>query len=164
VHYASLLGGTFGVVTLKEQGVINQWREVVQYSGIQSKAIVNNPVRGISVNAWDAEKALMENPSIVVQACEETARELVQDGAEVIIIGCGLYGPMCADAGFTNIDGVVPVVDPISVSFKIAEDMVIFSRQMGMPYVSRVGKHQRIPDDDIKRIRDRFGVVKMESV
>lgn len=161
VHYASLLGGTFGVVTLKEQGVINQWREVVYWSGLQSKAIVNNPVRGISVSAWDAEKALMEDPSIVVRACEEKARELVHDGAEVIIIGCGLYGPMCADAGFTNIDGVVPVVDPVSVSFKIAEDMVIFKREMGMPYVSRVGTYQRIPDEDVKRIRDHFGVEKM---
>ena len=53
------MGGSFGVVTLKEQGVINQWREVVYRSGLQGKAITNNPVRGISVNAWDAEKSLM---------------------------------------------------------------------------------------------------------
>jgi len=163
VHYASLLGGTFGVVTLKEQGVINQWRDVVYWSGLQSKAITNNPVRGISVNAFDAEKALMEDPSIVVRACEETARELIRDGAEVIIIGCGLYGPMCADGGLTNIDGVVPVVDPVTTSFKIAEDMVVFKNNMNMPYVSRVGRHQRIPDEDAQRIRTHFGVDKMRS-
>lgn len=160
VHYASLLGGTFGVVTLLEQGVINSWREIVASSGLKSKAIVNNPVRGISVNAWDAEKALMEDPSIVVRACEETAKELARDGAEVIIIGCGLYGPMCADAGFVKLEGDVPVVDPMTVCFKIAEDMVIFKNSLGMPALSRIGKYQRIPDEDIQRIRDHFGFAK----
>jgi Asp/Glu/hydantoin racemase len=163
VHFASLMGGTFGVVTLKEQGVINQWREVVYWSGLQSKAITNNPVRGISVSAPDAETALEKDPSIVVRACEKTARELVRDGAEVIIIGCGLYGPMCVDAGFTNIDGVVPVVDPVTASFTLAQDWVIWQRNLKTPYVSRVGKYQRIPDKDAKRIRLHFGVDKMSS-
>jgi Asp/Glu/hydantoin racemase len=157
------MGGTFGVVTLKEQGVINQWREVVYWSGLQSKAITNNPVRGISVSAWDAEKSLEEDPGIVVRACEETARELVRDGAEVIIIGCGLYGPMCTDAGFTNIDGVVPVVDPVTMSFKLAENWAIFERNLKMPYLSRVGRYQRIPDEDAQRMRKHFGVDKMSS-
>ena len=151
------------MVTLKEQGVINQWREVVYWSGLQSKAITNNPVRGISVNAWDAEKALMEDPGVVVRACEETARELIRDGAEVIIIGCGLYGPMCADASFTNVDGVVPVVDPVTASFKLAEDWVIFKRNLNMPYLSRIGRYQRIPDEHAQRIRKHFGVDKVSS-
>ena len=151
------------MVTLKEQGVINQWREVVYRSGLQGKAITNNPVRGISVNAWDAEKSLMEDPSIVVKACEETARELVRDGAEAIIIGCGLYGPMCADAGFTNIDGVVPVIDPVTASYTLAQDMVEWKRNLKTPYVSRVGKDQRIPDEDVQRIRARFGVERMPA-
>ena len=163
LYYGGLMGATFGVVTLKEQGVINSWREVVAGSGLKEKAITNNPVRGISVNAWDAEKSLMEDPSIVVRACEETARELVGDGAEVIIIGCGLYGPMCVDGGFTNIDGVVPVVDPVTMSFKLAEDLVIFERNLKMPYLSRVGRYQRIPDEDVKRIREHFGYGKMSS-
>jgi len=163
IYFAGLMGATFGVVTLKEQGVINQWREVVYWSGLQSKAITNNPVRGISVSAWEAEKSLMEDPSIVVRACEETARELVRDGAEVIIIGCGLYGPMCTDGGFTNIDGVVPVVDPVTMSFKLAENWAIFQRNLKMPYLSRVGRYQRIPDEDAQRMRKHFGVDKMSS-
>ena len=159
VHYASLLGKTFGVVTLPERGVIEVWNDVVCNSGLQGKAITN-PVRGVDLSTYDAATKGMADTSIIVRAVEEKAMELVRDGAEVIVVGCSLYGPICTSAGLVKLEGDVPVVDVITISFKMAEFMVDLKKSLGLPVLSRAGRYQRMRDNDIQRTRTHFGLAK----
>jgi len=159
VHYASLLGRTLGVVTLQDQGVIEVWKDVIFNSGLQSKAIAN-PVRGVNLSTYEVATKGTTDTSIIVHAVEEKARELVHDGAEVIVVGCSLFAPICTAAGFVKLEGDVPIVDVMAISFKMAEFMVDLKNSLGLPVLSRVGRHQRMRDKDIQRLREHFGLVK----
>jgi len=159
IHYASLLGRTFGVVTTQEQGVIEVWRDVVFHSGLQSKAIAN-PVRGVDLSTYDAVTKGMVDTDIIVHAVEEKAKELVNDGAEVIVVGCSLFAPICTAKGLVKLEGDVPIVDVMTISFKMAELMVDLKNSVGLPALSRAGRYQRVRDKHIQRIREHFGLGK----
>ena len=159
LHYASLLGKTFGVVTMQERGVIEAWRDVVFNSGLQSKAVAD-PVRGVNLSAYDAATKGLADTSIIIRAVEETAKELVHDGAEVIVVGCSLYGPICTAAGFVKLEGDVPIVDVMAISFKMAEFVVDLKNSLGLPVLSRAGRYQRMRDKYMQRTRTHFGLVK----
>ena len=96
--------------------------------------------------------------SIIVQVVEEKARELVSDGAEVIVVGCGLYAPVCTLNGFVKLGGDVPIVDPIAISFKMAETMVDLKNSLGLPVLSRAAMHPRMPDKYVQRIGKHVGL------
>lgn len=157
LHYASLLGSTFGVVTLKEEGFLQAWRDVVFHSGLQSKAIVN-PVRGVDLSSYEVATKGISDVSLIIQAVETKARELACDGAEVVVIGCSLFAPLCTKAGLVELDGKVPIIDVMAVSFKVAELMVDLKNSLGLPPLSRAGRHQRLREKDLSRIRAHFGL------
>jgi len=159
IHYASLLGKTFGVVTMEDQGVIEVWKDVVSNSGLQSKAIAN-PVRGVELSTYDAATKGVADTSIIVHAVEEKAKELVNDGAEVIVVGCSLFAAICTANGLVKLEGDVPIVDVMTVSFKMAESMVDLKNSIGLPALSRAGRYQRVRDKHIQRIRQQFGLSK----
>lgn len=159
LHYASLLGATLGVVTMQERGVIEVWKDVLFNSGLQSKAIAN-PVRGVNLSAYDAVTKGVADTSLIVHAVEEKAKELVHDGAEVIVIGCSLFAPICSTAGLVKLEGDVPIVDIMAVSFKMAEFIVDLKNSLGLPVLSRVGRYQRMRDKDTQRMRVHDGLVK----
>jgi allantoin racemase len=162
VHYASLLGNSFGVVTLKEEGFLQAWRDVIYNSGLQTKAIAN-PVRGVSMSSYDVATKGIADVSLIVHAVEERARELVKDGAEVVVVGCSLFSPLCTAAGLVNLDGNVPIVDVMAVSLKMAEFMVDLKNSIGLPVLSRAGRYQVLPDKDIRRLGAHFGVDKQST-
>jgi allantoin racemase len=157
VHYASLLGNSFGVVTLKEEGFIQAWRDVINNSGLQSKAIAN-PVRGVGMSSYDVATKGIADVSLIVHAVEEKARELVNEGAEVVVIGCSLFSPLCTAKGLVNLDGNVPIVDVMAVSLKMAEFMVDLKKSIDLPTLSRSGRYQGLRDKDIRRLGAHFGM------
>ena len=159
IHYASLLGRTFGVVTMQDQGVIEAWSDLVFNSGLHSKAIAN-PVRGVNLSTYDAATKGMADTRVIVRAVEETGKELVNDGAEVIVVGCSLFAPICTAAGLVKLESDVPIVDVMTISFKMAEFMVDLKNSLGLPALSRIGRYQRVRDKHIQRIREYFGLGK----
>lgn len=157
VHYAALLGNKMGVVSMQEKQICLGWEKVLVDYGFQSRAIVN-AVRGVNLSTYDAGTKGMADNSIIVRAVEEKAKELASDGAEVIIIGCGLYGPVCTKNGFVKLEGDIPLVDPMAIAYKMAEVMVDFKNTIGLPAVTRVGLTPRMPDKSIQRIREHVGL------
>ena len=80
------------------------------------------------------------------------------DGAETIVVGCGLYAPVCTLNGFVKLGGDVPRVDPIAISFKMAETMVDLKNSLGLPVLSRAAMHPRMPDKYVQRIGKHVGL------
>jgi allantoin racemase len=159
LHYASLLGNTFGVVTLKEEGFIQAWTDVIYNSGLQSKAIAD-PVRGVSLSSYEVATKGIADVSLILHAVEEKAKELVGDGAEVIVVGCSLFSPLCTASGMVKLEDGVPVVDVMAVSLKMAEVMVDIKNALGLPALSRVGRYQSLREKDIRRLATHFALEK----
>jgi len=159
LHYACLLGDKFGIIGPNERGGALGWGQVVSSYGLQSKAIVN-PVRRSRVPLVDAATKGFDNPSMIINDVEEVAKELVNDGAEVVIIGCGVSAPICTINGFVKLDEDVPLLDPISMAFKTAQQVVELKNSLGLPALSRAGMYPRIPDKHLQRIREHVGLAR----
>ena len=160
LRYASLLGNKIGVVSMQELNICLMYEKIMNEYGLgndRNKSIIN-PVRGINVSTFDALTKGMDDNSIIVKAVEEKARELAHDGAEAIVIGCGIYGPVCTLNGLVKLENDVPLVDPIAISFKLAEVMVDLKNSIGLPFLSRAGMYPRMPEKTIKRIREHVGL------
>ena len=79
-----------------------------------------------------------------IKAFKKVARELISDGAEIIIPGCALMSPAMRFApgaekeypnGLTEVDGV-PVADVVGDTIKMAETMVSIKKS-GSSWISR---------------------------
>lgn len=153
LHYACLLGGKIGVVTLQEKVACITWEKMLNNYGFRDRAIIN-PVRGVNLCTHEASTKGMEDPSIIVKVVKEKAEELVQDGAEVIVIGCGFYAPICTLYGLVKLEHNIPLLDPMAIGFKLAEVMVDLKTSIGLPALSRVGMYPRMPEIDVNRISE----------
>jgi len=95
--------------------------------------------------------------AITTDGVAERSRELVAQGADVIVIGCCGIGPFCSAAGLHKIevDGRnIPILDAQMIAFKTAEMAVDISKTTGLPFTSL----PRPPAEDVKRVRDIFGL------
>ena len=132
------------------------WQDLVLGSGLQSKAI-QQPVRGVELSSYEVATKGISDVRLIVDAVKEKAKELVRDGAEVVLVGCSLFSPLCTASGFVKLDNDVPIVDVMAISFKMAELIVDLKQSLGLPPLSRAGRYQRLRDKDIIRIRAHFG-------
>ncbi len=155
LHYAALLGDSFGVVTLKEEGFLQGWRDVIYNAGLQAKAVAD-PVRGVSLSSYEVATRGVSDPSLILQAVEEKSRQLIEEGAEVIIIGCGLFAPLCTHHGLVKLENDVPLVDVMTVALKMAESVVDLNKSTGLPVLSRAGRYQPLREKDINRLGSQF--------
>jgi allantoin racemase len=65
---------------------------------------------------------------------EAVAAECIRDGAEVIVVGCGYYGPLLRAAGYAQVPSTgVTVLDATTVSIKYLEAMTDIA--LGLGYV-----------------------------
>ena len=130
---------------------------MIYNAGLQSKAIAD-PVRGVSLSSYEVATNGIADVSLIVQAVEERARDLVNDGAEVVVVGCSLFSPLCTASGLVTLDVNVPIVDVMAISLKMAEFMVDLKNAIDLPALSRVGRYQPLRDKDIRRLGTHFGV------
>ena len=136
---ASMMGAKFGVVTISPEAAHDFQSNIVKY-GLEKRAV---PVRPIPETAEQQLEAL-KDVHHTIEAFKKVSRELIRDGAEVIIPGCGLMCPALRIApgaeeeypnGLTEVDGV-PVMDALGITLKTAETLVSL-RQAGSCWISR---------------------------
>ena len=111
VHVAMLLGRTFSIVTTLARAV-SQIEDRLLLAGLRERCTSVRPV-GLSTRELDLDGAA----AAVVAA----ARSAVDDGAEVIVLGCGGLAGL-ADQVSQAIG--VPVVDPVMTGVVLAESLV----------------------------------------
>ena len=114
IHLASLLGRRFGVITAGPPDAGAYIMDNFKVYEMDHKCVA---VRSVGFSVLD----LTVDKSKVVMQFVQIAKELINEGAEVIVIGC---------TGMTEIAGLiakelpVPVINPAPAALKVCEDLI----------------------------------------
>jgi allantoin racemase len=158
MHFACLFGHRFAIVTANDPKLVSEMEIELRLYGLEAQTVLN-PVRRISLSEAEVLKSLMEDPKIVASDVLERAKKCVEDGAEVVVVGCNLLGPLCALSDLAEVEEVhAPILDCTSVAIKMAETIVDFKNRLGVPPISRAGIYRLPREKDIKRVRNIFGL------
>jgi len=86
------------------------------------------------------------------------ARELIQDGADVIVNACGLSGPALSLNDYAKIPGAnVPVVDATTAALKLAELLADLHKSLGLKKTMlSTGFYQTPPEEVLEEARRRL--------
>jgi allantoin racemase len=122
-----------------------------------------------SINHTDQKVIPFDIPSIqwmknattdlenIASEMENSAYIGVQNGADVIVLGCAGLGPLASLAGLKMVkDTEVPILDPVTIGIKTAEFQVRLVKSLGLPPVSRGGKYKKPRVKDQERIKQIF--------
>ena len=157
---ACSLGYKFAVITVAP-GVVPTIELDLHRYGLQDRGI-NRPVRSLdppsdtgmlleSIN--DPHKRMIPN-------LERVAHQCIEEGAEVIIVGCGYYGPILTLNGYNEIPGTgVPVLDCSAAGLKMAETLVDLNKTTGL-HKSSALFFRSPPADVIERVRWAHGLTR----
>lgn len=132
LHIAAMLGSRFTVITTLQQRVPSK-RAHVHIRGLDySLASVRSLGQPTAENDADPEKTKK-------RVLELSKQSIKEDGAEIIVLGCaGMAGYSKEIESEINI----PVIDPLTVTFKIVESMV----DLGLKH-SKIGLFSQPPDN-----------------
>lgn len=155
MHLACTMGLRFAIVTA-DAGYIPNLEENIDRYGLRDNLIGRNPVRTITLSEKEFMGCLSGNYKPVVNNFTTIARGCIEDGAEVLIAGCGVLSNMLTDAGLMQVDGV-PVIDPEIIALKTAE-MLVDMHRANIPIVSRKGIYALTPRKALEEVKDTFGL------
>jgi Asp/Glu/hydantoin racemase len=150
-----MIGDHFAVVTSEDRWVYEMERHLMDCK-MRNFSITLHPVRALTISLETLFSCLGGNYEPVVEDFKKVAKTCIQDGADVIITGCGLVSPMITQSGNSEIGGV-PVIDPMLVSLKVAELMVDFYRA-GLPLKNASGRFLRPVAEQVHEIRKAIGL------
>jgi allantoin racemase len=137
---SALMGHKFGIVHISPYNIPETEEHVIRY-GLKDRCV---GMRAIADWADTGAQDGLTDSTSTIEAFITTARELIADGAEVIIPGCSLMSPTIRFApgaeekypnGLTEIDGVA-VADVLSQAIKLVESLVAISKA-GSAWISR---------------------------
>lgn len=111
---ACLMGHKYTVLTAMKQNIPLQ-EDLVRLFRLEGKCA---SIRAIDINV---EKCVTEKDKVLQRPKEEITKIVEEDGAEVVILSCG--GLCGYDEELQKLVGL-PVIDPVTVTVKMAEMMV----------------------------------------
>lgn len=158
-HYACQLGEKIGALVPDMPGQVAFVRNQFEAAGLGSRLIVDG-VRAERKPFRESLAEALQNPQAMIDRLTVQSRELVDDGANVIVIACGGLGQFCGLLkfhGFEHRGAIVPVVNPLTTAVKTAETMVAMQRALGTTIPSQVHA-KRLSREDIDRIDTAFGI------
>jgi Asp/Glu/hydantoin racemase len=149
MHLACMLAFKFAIVTNSPK-YIPHMEELVEHYRMSDSVIGRKPVRSLTLSGPEIMHCFKGNYNPIIQNFQEVTKGCIDDGAEVVIIGCGLLSPMLSTSGIQYVDDV-PLIDPILVGIKVAE-MMVDLHKAGIPTVSRKGLYFVPPYEDIETV------------
>jgi allantoin racemase len=156
MYLASLMGSKFAVITKEKDFVPPMVAQISQY-GLEAKAIKYNPVRVLTMPEDQLsviEQAIFTGVATdftpLVDNFAEVGRGCIEDGAEVLILGCGLLSPILTEAGLTDVDGAA-IIEPNHASLKLTEILVDLHKA-GLPFISRKSTYMDVPPEYISGV------------
>jgi allantoin racemase len=158
-YYACQLGEKIGMLVPDMPGQVAFVRNQFEALGLGSRLIANG-VRAETKPFRDSLADALQNPQAMIDRLTQQARELVDDGANVVVIACGGLGQFCGLLGFHGFEyrgAIVPVVNPLTTAVKTAETMVTMQRALGTTIPSYVHA-KRLSAADKDRIQTAFGL------
>jgi allantoin racemase len=149
---SAMMGHKFGVVTVSPYNIF-EMEHVIQKYGLKERYAGARP----NPETGDEQAGALIDARHAIESFKTAARELIKDGAELLIPGCGLLSPALRLApgaekeypdGLTEVDGV-PVVDVMGETLKMAELLVTLKRA-GSSWISRKGLYARATDQALE--------------
>jgi allantoin racemase len=152
MHFACLMGKKFAIITANALHVAAMEEEIARYH-MESQAIKRNPVRALptSDKGYAPERIhdyIGGDYTPVIDSLNQVAHGCIEDGADVLMVGCGLISPILTQAGVTEIDGAI-IIDPLLASLKLTEALVSL-HQAGLPVVSRKSYYSAVSSKQIE--------------
>lgn len=148
-------GRKFGIVTVADRTWSGFMDENVHNAGLASRYAgqrqLHTPTAVIFTEGF-------EQPDTVADDIRARVAEMVDDGADVILMGSAGLSTFASYCGVKQIDDpIVPIFDVISIGFKDAEMRAQISDKMGLPPVSRAGWSAKYSPRDRNRVNKLFG-------
>jgi len=148
-------GRKFGIVTVADRTWSGFMEELVYASGLAGRYAgqrqLKTPTAVIFTEGF-------EDPESVGKDIRARVSEMVDAGAEVILMGSAGLSTFASHCGIRQIDDpVVPIFDVISIGFKCAEMRAEIGQKMGVPPVSRAGWSSEFSAKDRDRVNRLFG-------
>jgi len=156
MYLARMMGNRFAVITT-DPSFVAEIRRHMEELNMMSSAISYRPVRSLTLGETFFEARSRGDYDPIIEDFKNIAQHCIEDGAEVLIAGCGALCPVLTVNNVRDIDGV-PIIDPLQVSLKFAEMMVDF-RASGMPIMSRKGLFLKAAKVDILSVCKSFGLM-----
>jgi len=148
MHLACLMGEKFAIVVPRAGSIPTEAKQVAIY-GVRPKLIDNRPIRPMA--AIDRGEA---DPVVIIEDFRETARGCIEDGAEVIVLGCWGLTSLITASDIFEVDGV-PLVDPCISALKFAE-MLGDLKNSDVPWISRKLMYRMPPEEELKAVLKMF--------
>ena len=129
---SQFIGRRAGTVGVKD-GYVTMINENIKRYGLRQRMIDDRPVRLWEMSYTHVVKALRGDGIEFINQFERVARELIKDGADVLVGGCQFFGPVFDRLGYRGVaDQGVPFVDCAAAGLKMAECMTSLSRSIGL--------------------------------
>jgi Asp/Glu/hydantoin racemase len=126
MHMACMLGHRFGLMLFIDR-MVPLYREQIDIYGLAGRCAGVSPV-GFSfhqvLEAWN-------DPGPLIERFKQSAQQLIDRGADVIIPGEMPLNILLATHGITRV-GDVPIMDGIAVTLKMAEMQVSLRQTVGL--------------------------------
>ena len=127
-HVASMLGRRFGVLVFIDR-MAPLLEDHIAGHGLSTRCVGVRP-SGVT---FQQVLAGYTTPGPVIERFQDSARELVRAGADVIIPGEMPLNVLLAINGVKNVDGV-PILDGLAVTMKLAEAFADLHRTIGFSH------------------------------
>lgn len=132
IMVAQTLGRRFAFLTVHE-GYVPMIERNLRLYGCESRALATRPVRRFGMTYENLVACLEGRSDEFLAEFSRTARECIDAGADVIIAGGQLFGPVFQRHAFHEIPNTgVPVVEVAACGLKQAEMLVALRRAIGL--------------------------------
>jgi Asp/Glu/hydantoin racemase len=151
---ACCYGWRFGILTVEDRSWASYMDQMVQVYGFSSRY---SGIRRLETPTAVVFTQGFEDPDLVRRDIEARAREVVADGADVILIGSAGLSTFASSFGISRLqDPELPIFDILSVGLKFAELRAELQEQLGVPPVSRAGWHAEFDQANVARLHRTF--------
>jgi allantoin racemase len=154
LHLACHMGTRFAIITDREHW-IPEVEELITAYGLESRAIKRNPVRAGNFPREVVMKGVTGDWGPVAESFKKIAAGCVEDGGEVLVVGCALVSPVLFRAGVTEVNGAA-VIHPHITSLKQLEALVDLHK-LGIPVVSRKSSYLSASNAEIEELLATLG-------
>jgi allantoin racemase len=154
-HVASMLGRRFGVLVFIDR-MAPLLEDHIAGHGLATRCIGVRP-SGLS---FQQVLAGYTTPGPVIERFQESARNLIRDGADVIIPGEMPLNVLLAINGVKNVDGV-PILDGLAVTMKLAEAFADLHKSIGFSHTRHGFFGERPADARLDQVLSFYGLDKL---
>jgi Asp/Glu/hydantoin racemase len=129
---SQFIGRRVGIIAVRAGYATIIDQNVSRYR-LRDRMIANRPVRHWDMDYRYVTRALQGDGDEFLSQFEGVADELIDDGADVVIGGCQLFGPILEKAGFSGVfKSGVPYIDCGAAGLKMTETLASVARTLGI--------------------------------